>query len=162
MLGLIIGNVEVQFSVRECCIICTGVRAIRSRRLNGEGVTGCWSNYEISHLCFLLFLISGVPENHRSVFVEEDFSVVESLAFVGQRVGLILLACESMDNRVRKTRRRRHHGRKLSQERLRPMRRLELPSPYAVWRDRLFHTTQKPHRINRGLPLNQIPIIKQR
>src|SRR5271163_3432035 len=110
---------------------------------------------------FLLFWISGVPENHRSVFVEEDFSVVESLAFVGQRVGLILLACESMDNRVRKTRRRRHHGRKLSQERLRPMRRLELPSPYAVWRDRLFHTPQKPHRINRGLPLNKIPIIKQ-
>jgi hypothetical protein len=116
-----------------------------------------------SAICaFYFFLISGVPENHRSVFVEEDFSVVEFLAGVGQRVGLILVACESMDNRVRKTRRRRHHGRKLSQERLRPMRRLELPSPYAVWRDRLFHTTQKPHRINRGLPLNQIPIIKQR
>jgi hypothetical protein len=92
-----------------------------------------------------------VHENHRLVFVEEDFSVVESLAFLVQKVELILLACESMDNRGMKTLRRRHHGRKLSQERWR-LRRLELPSPCRV--DNVLLTlTQKSHLINRVLLL---------
>ena len=100
-------------------------------------MTGCWSNcyhtHKVSPLVTIVDVLGGrdVPENHRLVFVEEDFSVVESLAFVVQRVGLILLVCESTDSRGMKTLRRRHHGRKLSQERWR-LRRLELPSPCNV------------------------------
>jgi len=116
-------------------------------------VTGCWSIY-ISHvksvyITFGLYLWEYyVPENHRSVSTEEDFSAAESSAFVGERVGSILLVYGNRDSRVRKNLRQRHHGRILSLESWR-LWRLELPSPSSGDRFVLGPPDSKSHRINR-------------